>query len=205
MYKPLTDLLWALRLLIGGICFCWSHLFALFLLILKIIAFNSGMCWKITLPIRDVTSDPTGLVRTWRYPHKIFCNVYIRAAQLIVKNCACDLDSNTHAIIFLNDNDSAMSIMTVSHRECQWSVRSTFVRCPMLMNQKIGHHYASDVNAVIHWYGRLQNMCCSSSTDTIDVKQVLKTFKSAFMLLLIQKENTGIKMYSLGLNTYCLQ
>ncbi len=29
---------------------------------------------------------------------------------------------------------------------------------------------------------------CSSSTDTRDVKQVLKTFNSAFMLLLIQKE-----------------
>ncbi len=44
------------------------------------------------------------------------------AAQLIVKNCACGLDSNTHMILFLNDNDSAMSIKTVSHRECQWSL-----------------------------------------------------------------------------------
>ncbi len=47
----------------------------------------------------------------------------------------------------------------------------------MLMNQRVDHHHASDVNAV-----RL-NMHCSSSTDTHDVKQVLKTFKSAFMLL----------------------
>ncbi len=31
-------------------------------------------------------------------------------------------------------------------------------------------------------------MRCSSSTDTRDVKQILKTFNSAFMLLLIQKE-----------------
>ncbi len=30
--------------------------------------------------------DPTGLVRTWRHPRKIFANVYIRAAQLIVRN-----------------------------------------------------------------------------------------------------------------------
>ncbi len=29
---------------------------------------------------------------------------------------------------------------------------------------------------------------CSSSTDADDVKHVLKTFKSAFMLLLVQKE-----------------
>ncbi len=46
----------------------------------------------------------------------------------------------------------------------------------MLMNQRVGHHHASDVNAVIHWYGRLQNMrklkVCS--TDTRDVKQLLK-------------------------------
>ncbi len=61
---------------------------------------------------------------------KYFYNVYIRAAPLIVKNCTCDLVSNTHAILFLNDNDSAMSIKTVSHRECQWSMRSTFCRCP---------------------------------------------------------------------------
>ncbi len=36
--------------------------------------------------IRCVLRDPTGLVRTWRYPRKVFCHVYIRAAQLIVKN-----------------------------------------------------------------------------------------------------------------------
>ncbi len=41
---------------------------------------------------------------------KYFYNVHIRAAPLIVTNCACNLDSNTHAILFLNDNDSAMSI-----------------------------------------------------------------------------------------------
>ncbi len=41
---------------------------------------------------------------------KYFYNVHIRAAPLIITNCACDLDSNTHAILFLNDNDSAMSI-----------------------------------------------------------------------------------------------
>ncbi len=34
----------------------------------------------------------------------------------------CDLGSNTHAIFSLNDNDSAMSIKTVSHCECQWSL-----------------------------------------------------------------------------------
>ncbi len=40
--------------------------------------------------------------------------VYIRAAPLIVNKCY--LDSNTHAILFLNDNDSAMSIMTFTSR-----------------------------------------------------------------------------------------
>ncbi len=78
-------------------------------------------------------------------------------------------------IFFLNDNDSAMSIATVSHDECQWSVRSMFCSCPC-------------VNAVIHWYGRWRNTRYSSSTDAYDVKQVLKTFKSAFMMLLVQKE-----------------
>ncbi len=78
--------------------------------------------------IRCVSWDPTGLSRTWRYPCKIFCSVYIRAAPLIVKNC--DLASNTHAIFFLNHNDSAMSIATVSHGQYQWIVRSMFCRCP---------------------------------------------------------------------------
>ncbi len=61
---------------------------------------------------------------------KYFYNVYIRASPLMVKNCACDLDSNTHVILILNDNDSAMSIKTVSHRECQWSVRSKLCHYP---------------------------------------------------------------------------
>ncbi len=113
------------------------------------------------------------LARTWRYTPKTINSVYIRAAPLIVKNC--DLDSSTHAIFFLTDNDSAMSIVTVSHDECQWSVRSTFCSCLC-------------VNAFIHWNGRRQNTRCSSSTDTRHVKQVLKTFKSALMLLLVQKE-----------------
>ncbi len=39
----------------------------------------------------------------------IYINIYC-AAQLIVKNCTCDLDSNTDVILFLNDNDSATSI-----------------------------------------------------------------------------------------------
>ncbi len=40
----------------------------------------------------------------------IFCYVYIRVAQLIVTNCACDLDSNSHTILFLNDKDSAVGL-----------------------------------------------------------------------------------------------
>ncbi len=39
-----------------------------------------------------------------------------------------------------------------------------------------------------HSYKWWQNMHRSSSTDTCHVKQMLKTFNSAFMLLLIQKE-----------------
>ncbi len=57
---------------------------------------------------------------------------------------------------------------------------------------RFGHHHASDVNAVIHWYGQRKNMRCSCSTDAYDVKQVLKTFKSAFMLLLVKKEQHSL-------------
>ncbi len=35
-------------------------------------------------------------------------------------------------------------------------------------------------------------MRCSCSTDAYDVRQVLKTFKSAYMLLLVQKEQHSI-------------
>ncbi len=47
---------------------------------------------------------------------------------------------------------------------------------PMLMNLRVGHHHASDVNTVIHLYGLRTNTHCSCSTDAYDVKQVLKTF-----------------------------
>ncbi len=68
----------------------------------------------------------------------------------------------------------------------------------MLMNQRVDHHHASDVNAV-----RL-NMRCSSSTDTHDVKQVLKDIQICIHAAL-NNRNTGIKFYSLGINTYRLQ
>ncbi len=51
----------------------------------------------------------------------------------------------------------------------------------------------------IHWYGRLQNMRCSYPNDSYHVKMVFKTFKSAFMLLLFQKEQ-----HSLFNHTFCL-
>ncbi len=70
---------------------------------------------------------------SWGYPCKTFCSVYIRTVTLIVKNC--DLASNNHTIFFLND--SALSIVT--HEKHVLSL-------PMLMNQRVGHHYASDVN-----------------------------------------------------------
>ncbi len=55
------------------------------------------------------------------------------------------------------------------------------------MNQRVGHHHASDVNAVIHWYGRRQYMRWSSSTDAYDVLTCLKDIR-IMLLLLIQKE-----------------
>ncbi len=121
--------------------------------------------------IRFVSRDLTGLARTWRYPPKTFCSVYIRAAPLIIKKC--DLDSNTHVIFFLNDNDSSMS------RLFTWQVsverEKQVCNCPC-------------VNAVIHWYGRLQNTHCSSSTDAYDVETGVKDIKICILLLLVQKE-----------------
>ncbi len=73
---------------------------------------------------------------------KTFCSVYIRAAPLIVKNS--DLDSNTHVIFFLNDNDSAVYYRVSVDRE------KHVLSLPMLMNQRVGHHHVSHVNAVIH-------------------------------------------------------
>ncbi len=95
--------------------------------------------------------------------------------------------------------------MIQTHRECQWSLRSTL---PMLMNQRVGHHHhASDVNAVIHWYGRR----CSSSTDTRDVRHSyccwsrkrntnsLFNHTSLFLCYRhLNNRSTGIKVYSLG-------
>ncbi len=115
------------------------------------------------------------IVGMWRDLVSRECDIitkYFAMLTLELHNCASDLDSNTHAILFLNDNDSAI-LLRLSHCECHWSMRST-LQLPMLINQRVGHHHASDGNVVIHWYGRRQNMHCSSSTDTRDVKQVLK-------------------------------
>ncbi len=128
--------------------------------------------------------DPTGLARTWHYPYKIFCNVYIRAAQLIIK---FKLDSNTHAILFLNTVQ--LCLLSLFHIASVSGVEKHVLSLPVLMNRRVSHHHASDVNVVIHWYGQRQNTSCSRSTDTRNVKQVLKTLKSAFMLLLIQKHS----------------
>ncbi len=118
--------------------------------------------------------------RTWQYPRKIFYNVYIRAARLIVKNCTCDL-----------------------FPEWQWSscLLRLFHIASVIGAWEAGF-VAAHVNESEGWPSlRFRCECChsliqastrhvllSSSTDTRDVKQVLKTFNSAFMLLLIQKE-----------------
>ncbi len=168
-----------------------------------------------------VARDPTGLARTWRHPRKIFFNVYIRAAQLIGKNCACDLDSNTHAILFLNDNDSVMSIATVSHRECQWSVRSTFCSCPcwwirgsaiitlpMWMLSFIDMGATKHALLKLHWHSR-----CETGVKDIhaaaDPERATQTVFSTTQLFLcyrhLNNRSTGIKVYSFGINTNYLQ
>ncbi len=78
------------------------------------------------------STDPTGPARTWQYPSKIFSTVYIRAAQLIVKNCACDLDSNTSQV-------SVELEKHVAHvDESEGRPSSSRVRCWMLSFTDMG-------------------------------------------------------------------
>ncbi len=100
------------------------------------------------------------LARTWRYPPKTFSSVYIRAAPLIVKKIA----------ILIQTTTQSFSWMTM----IQLSLLQLF-------------HMASVSGA---WGARFvaAHVWTSCSTDAYDVKQVLKTFKSASMLLLVQKE-----------------
>ncbi len=79
--------------------------------------------------IRCVSLDPTGLAKMWQYPCKTFCSVYIKAATLIIKNVRSFFEHPRNRF-FLNENYLAMSIAIVSHRECQWIVRSMFCHCP---------------------------------------------------------------------------
>ncbi len=152
---------------------------------------------------------------------KYFYNAYIRSAPLIVKNCACDLDSNTHTILFLNDNDSAMSIKTVSHSECQWSVRSTFCRCPcrwisgsaiitLPMWTLSFTDMGSDKNW--HWHSRCETgvkdiqIYIHAAADPERATQIVfSTTHHYFGYRHLNDRSTGIKVYSLGVNTYCLQ
>ncbi len=78
------------------------------------------------------------LARTWRYPRKIFSNVYSRAAPIIVKLRLRSWFKHPCCLLRL----FFTSRVSVEHEEHVLSL-------PMLMNQSVGHHHASDVNTVI--------------------------------------------------------
>ncbi len=118
------------------------------------------------------------------------------------------------------------TIQLDTHRECQRSVRSIFCCCPCWWIR------GSAIITLPMWMLLFTDMggdktCAAHAPLTLTMwKQVIKTFKSAFMLLLPRKSNTnglfnhtslflcyrhlnnrstGIKVYSLGINIYCLQ
>ncbi len=86
------------------------------------------------------------LARTWRYPRKIFSNFYSRAAPLIVKLCLRSWFKHPRELIpewqWCLLRPFFTSRVSVEHEEHVLSL-------PMLMSQSVGHHHASDVNAVI--------------------------------------------------------
>ncbi len=177
----------------------------------------------IYIYIRDVTRSRGTRSReirkrTWRYPRQIFCNVYIRAAQLIIKNFACDLDSNNYAILFLNDNDSA------SHHECHWTVRSRFCSCPCwwirgsaiitLSMWTLSFIWTVTKHAPLklHWHSRCETdvkdiqLCIHAAADPERATQTLfSTTHHYFCYRHLNNTSTGIKVYSLCINTSCLQ
>ncbi len=69
---------------------------------------------------------------------------------------------NTHAILFLNDNVSAMFIKT---SQVSLEHEKHVLHLPMLMNQRVGHHHASDVNAVIHM--GIDKICAAQAPLTL--------------------------------------
>ncbi len=90
--------------------------------------------------------DPTGLARTWQYPRKHLA-VYIRAAPLIVNKLRLcfkhprDLipEWQRFSYVYYDCFTSRVSVEREKH----------VLSLPLLMNQRVGHHHASDVNAVI--------------------------------------------------------
>ncbi len=102
-----------------------------------------------------ISRDPTCLARTWWYP----CN-NIRHSRVLFP------ELQWFSYVYCNCFTSRVSVDREKH----------VLSLPMLMNKRVGHHHASDVNAVIHWYGLWPNTRCSCSTDAYDVKQMLKTF-----------------------------
>ncbi len=51
--------------------------------------------------IQCVLRDPTGFARTWWYPCKTFCSVYIRAAPLVIKKIAILLQTPTQSFSWM--------------------------------------------------------------------------------------------------------
>ncbi len=139
---------------------------------------NKHLLANVTLIIRDVTrscgarSDVSHEIRLVSRERNDILSKYFTLFTLELHN-----ESSWMTTI-------PLSIKTVSHRECQWSVRSMFYSCPCWWIR-------GSAITLPMWMLSFTDMFlkshCSSSTDTRDVKR-LKTFKSAFMLLLIQKE-----------------
>ncbi len=89
------------------------------------------------------------------------------------------------------------------------------------MNQRVSHH-ASDVNAVIHWHvfkksllklhwhSRCETVkdiqiCIHAAADPERATQTVFSTTHYFCYRRLNNRRTGIEVYRLGINTYCLQ
>ncbi len=119
-------------------------------------------------------SDVSREIRTWQYPRKTICSVCIRAAPLIVKKLRSwfkhphDLipEWKRFSYVYYDCFTSRVSVDREKH----------VLSLPMLMNQRVGHYHASDVNMSFTDMGVDKTHAAhnNNSTNTVSHRKHLK-------------------------------
>ncbi len=165
----------------------------------------------------------------WQYPRKTFCSVYINAAPLIVKKNLILILIQTPTWSYSWMTTIQLCLLRLFHiASVSGAWKACFVAAHVDESEgRPSSRFRCECCHSLIWVSTKHALLTQTTPLTPVSHRVLKTFKSKFMLLLILKEQhslfnhtslflcyrhfnnisrpTGIKVYSLGINIYCLQ